>query len=360
MQLPPMPDGLTAAWLSEALQQQGRIGADIRISRLTQSQVGDGSGMMSELARLEIDWKRPAPGLPASLIAKFPSRNPTNRQVAMSYHLYERETRYFRELAPRVGADTPAIWLSLLDGDNFLILMEDLNDYRLGDQIAGSGLADTRVTVQALADLHGAFWGQVDDLDWVPGVANSYHAANMASLSASGWDNMCDIFKDFLDPAIAPLGARFGTALPQLQAAMQQPPVTLLHGDFRLENLFFATQPAQQPLAIIDWQGPLIGKGVVDLALMLGQNTQSSVRLAHERALVSHYAELLAAAGVTHYGADQAWSDYKIALLYNWVYVSVVAGALDVHNAHAFAWMSRMVARQSRASNDLALFDLLP
>ena len=64
--------------------------------------------------------------------------------------------------------------------------------------------------------------------------------------------------------------------------------------------------------------------------------------------------------GVAGYGAEAAWADYQLALLYNWVYVAVVAGALDVSNDRAFAWMSRMVARQSAATVELELFRLLP
>ena len=65
----------------------------------------------------------------------------------------------------------------------------------------------------------------------------------------------------------------------------------------------------------------------------------------------------LAAGGVSAYPFAQAWRDYRRAVLYNWVYVAVVAGTLDVSNERAFAWMSQMIARQSAASTDLGVFD---
>ena len=54
-----------------------------------------------------------------------------------------------------------------------------------------------------------------------------------------------------------------------------------------------------------------------------------------------------------------AFESYRLSVLYNWIYVTVVAGTLDVSNPTAFAWMAQMVARQSAASDDLGCFDLL-
>ena len=54
------------------------------------------------------------------------------------------------------------------------------------------------------------------------------------------------------------------------------------------------------------------------------------------------------------------WHDFRVAVLYNWGYVSAVAGTLDVHNEAAYAWMARMVARQTAISEDLDVYDLLP
>ena len=355
-----MPEGLTAAWLTAKLRQSGLLPAGLAIGEVAREQVGDGAGMMSELARLHLTYDGDAAQLPKSIVAKFPSRNPTNRAIAMSYNLYEREVRYFAELDPRTTAYSPNAFVSEIQGDNFLILMEDMADYRVGDQVRGASLAESEAMIDELAKLHAAFWGKVGDLAWVPRIANSHHAANMAKLAGGGWVNMIEVFADSIDPATAARGDAFMAALPQLQDAVDRAPVTLLHGDFRMENVFFGTAQRHRPVAIIDWQGPLLGKGMVDVALMLGQSTRSEVRQTHQRGLIARYAEQLRKLGVAGYGAEAAWADYQLALLYNWVYVAVVAGALDVSNDRAFAWMSRMVARQSATTVELDLFRLLP
>lgn len=356
--LPPFPEGLTPHWLTTRLRDQGLLSPTIELTSVKQSQVGDGAGMMSELARLTLTYSAPCE-LPATLIAKFPSRNPTNREVAMSYHLYEREVRYFAELDTRTTAFSPRTYLCAIDGDNFVILMEDMGAYRVGDQAAGADLADTKAMLEELVKLHAAFWNATGGIDWIPGIADSYHADNMVTLIDIGWPNMAQSFGEVLSRDIALRGEAFSSAVPELQARMHAAPRTLLHGDFRMENVFFGTQPQHRPIAIIDWQGPLQGNPMVDVALLLAQSTRMAIRREHERELVRQYADGLAKLGVD-YDAEAAWADYQQAILYNWVYVGVVAGTLDVSNAKAFRWMSRMVARQSAASLDLDVFRLLP
>ena len=357
MQLPEMPAGLTPDWLTETLRTRGIL-EHAKITAVQQTQVGDGTGMMSELCRLSLTFEGDPEGFPDSLIAKFPCQNQTNREVAMAFNLYEREVRYFAEINAQTPAYSPPAYFTAMEGSNFIILMRDMAAYRVGDQAAGASLEDTVGAVDELAKLHGSLWGRVDHLDWVPHIADSYHADNMFNMCATGWSNMCEIFSDYLDPSIPPRGTAFQNVLARLQTAMNQTPVTFLHGDFRMENLFFGTQPGHQAVAIIDWQGPLRGRGMVDVALMLGQSTRTEVRQEHEQMLTARYAAGLRDMGIQYTDA-QAWEEYRLALLYNWVYVSVVAGTLDVHNERAFAWMSQMVARQSQASMDLDVFSLM-
>ena len=96
-----------------------------------------------------------------------------------------------------------------------------------------------------------------------------------------------------------------------------------------------------------------------DLALFLGQSTQTSVRQAHERVLIARYVKGLQDLGVDGLDVETAFQSYRLSVLYNWVYVTVVAGTLDVSNPKAYAWMAQMVARQSAASDDLLAYELL-
>ncbi|MGI9328748.1 MAG: phosphotransferase [Pseudomonadales bacterium] len=362
--LPQMPGGITPEWLTAVLQDNGTLSPGVVISAIKREQVGEGVGMMSELSRLiptyvsaqgaEVD------SAPASFIAKYPSQIPANREVAMLMNLYEREVRYFAELDSLTSAQSPRAYLTDLEGDNFIILMEDMAEYRVGDQIVGATLVETELAIDELAKLHSAFWEKVSDIAWIPHVSNSYHATNLANLAVSGWDNMQRIFADVLPEHFLARKDDVLSSLPALQAHADRAPITLAHGDFRMENLLYGTQPEHHPVVIIDWQGPLLGRGMQDVALLMGQSTQTEVRRAHEKALLQRYLDGLEQFGVKGYGFDQAWDDYRHTHLHSWTYAIVVSGALDASNERAFAWMSQMLARQVATTDDLELLDLLP
>ena len=347
MKLPELPAGFTPEFLSELLGKQ--------VTAVRPETVGDGTGMMAEMSRLHLEYEG-EPG-PASIVAKYSSQNPINREVAVSFNLYEREARYYAELDDQTDICTPEIYFVDIDGDNLLILMRDLHDYEVGSQVVGATLTQTEIAVNQLAKLHGAFWDRVDDLDWVPGIADSYHADNMYNFSQVGWDVMAESFG--VADQVNPYKEAFTEALPDLQTEQHTNPRTFLHGDFRMENLLYGTRAEQEDVVVIDFQGPLLGNGFVDLALFLAQSTKTEVRRRHERELVASYLEGLKAEGVNLGDEDAAWLAYRRAILYNWVYAAVVAGTLDASNERAFAWMQEMVNRQLAASLDLDIFDLL-
>jgi aminoglycoside/choline kinase family phosphotransferase len=352
--LPNFPEGFTPEFLNRVLEFPATI------TGVTQSVVGEGTGMMAEIARLDLAYGESGSNAPSSVIAKFSSQNPTNREVALLYNLYERESRYFAELDPLTQARCPEVYFTALDGENLIILMEDMGDYEVGDQTIGATLEQTELAIDELAKLHAAFWEKVDALEWVPGIANSYHADNMRNLATSGWDPMVEIFGDFIPEHIRGHKDAFIRAIPALQDERMAAPITLSHGDFRMENLLYGVKPEHHPIVIIDWQGPLKSRGMFDVALFLGQSTKTEVRRQHEKDLIGRYTEGLKRNGVPDVTFDAIWDDYLHCMLYDWVYTAVVAGTLDATNEKAFAWMSQMIARQVAASDDLDLFALLP
>ena len=63
--------------------------------------------------------------------------------------------------------------------------------------------------------------------------------------------------------------------------------------------------------------------------------------------------------GIEGYEFDEAWEDYRHAVLYQWVYATVIAGTLDATNERGNAWMAQMVKRNTTAIDDLGCLDLL-
>ncbi len=358
--LPQLPRGFTPEFLTSILHDHGALPAGGRVAAIRTAPIGEGTGMMAELTRLTVTYEGDPGDAPPSFIAKYASQNETNRRIALSYNLYERETRFVSELGPETGVRIPRVYYSGCDEDRFLILMEDMTDYKVGSQVAGATLRQTKLAIGELAKLHSAFWNRVDELDWVPHIADSYHADNMKALAVEGFDAVMERFGQFVPDHLPGRRETFLEAITVLQRQMDTPPITLCHGDFRMENLLYGYRPGHHPVVTLDWQGPLRGRGMNDVALFLGQSSRTEVRRQHERSLLDQYVAGLESGGVTGLTREAVWRDYRESILYNWVYVSVVAGTLDTSNEKAYAWMSQMVARQSKASDDLKVFELLP
>ncbi|MEM8768137.1 MAG: phosphotransferase [Pseudomonadota bacterium] len=359
VRLPHLPDGFTPVLLTEVLKKAGALPDGVAVTSVAHSQVGEGTGMMSEVAGLTVGYSSSNHNLPSSFIAKFASQVETNRQVALSYQLYERETRYFAELDALTSVCTPATLHSACDGERMLILMEDMRDYAVGSQVAGASLEQAELALDELARLHAPFQDKVDNLDWVPSIAGSYHADNMLALTESGFDIMVEKFGDVVTPALRERKTQFLQTIPMLQEYMARAPVTLCHGDYRMENLLYGNAPGHHPVVVLDWQGPLKARGMNDVALFLTQSATTEVRRVHERDLLARYRTGLEENGAGAPAAAQLWEDYRWVTLYNWVYVTVIAGTLDVSNAAAYAWISASLTRHSAASEDLEIFELL-
>ena len=78
-----------------------------------------------------------------SMIAKFPTASPEVRAMMHPTRIYEREHRFYAELAPKSSLRTPAVYHVTCDtaevpeDERYMLLMEDLSSLTLGDQLAG-------------------------------------------------------------------------------------------------------------------------------------------------------------------------------------------------------------------------------
>jgi aminoglycoside/choline kinase family phosphotransferase len=356
--LPQTPEDLTPPWMTAALRA-GEL--DIELSSLSVRSFGEGAGMMSRLVRVELEYA--AGHGPDSVVVKMPTQNAANRQTAIKFHNYRREVLFYRDLAHQTAARMPIVYYADIIGDDqFVLVMEDLGDYRIGDQVIGATADEARLAMTAMAELHAPFWDRVDgpEFEFIPPHYRSYHADALHQGAIAVWDTMVVVAGDALPPEMAALKDRFLAALPRLQEWITASPGTIVQGDFRMDNLFFGDPPDQAPIAICDWQAPLRCKGVHDLAYFLSQSLHTDVRREHERELVALWHAGLVEAGVTGYSAEQAWEDYRRGVLVLWTYVTVIAGILDPSNERGKAWILEMIRRASATILDLEIIDLLP
>ena len=321
--------------------------------------MGEGVGMMSSMSVLRLDWEDPT-DLPTSLVLKLAAENETNRAVSQQFNLYLKEVNYYRDLAPRTTARSPRVYASEIDEEhNFFLLMEDVSAYRMGSQVDGATLEECELCIDFLVNLHASFWNQLGDVGWLPNMSGSDNATNMALGCEAGWPQLQEIFGKFVPDSIETQRENYLAAIPNLQAQLDQEPKTLIHGDFRMDNMLFGQAPEHDPLLVVDFQGPLKGNGIMDVAYLLSHSAKTEVRREHERKLLERYANGLIDTGIKDYSFDKAWNDYRIGVLYSWTVAVVIAGTMDPANERGYAWMSRMVERNGIAINDLNCLELL-
>ena len=92
--------------------------------------------------------------------------------------------------------------------------------------------------------------------------------------------------------------------------ARRPPDKTLVHGDYRLDNLLFRdADDGGCVVTAVDWQTLSVACAGQDLAYLLGNSCDPEQRRAHEPRMQAAYREALAALGVERSAAD-VHSDY--------------------------------------------------
>ncbi len=258
----------------------------------------------NEVWRLHLRYDGAAPGAPASLIAKHPAAGRPDR----SSEDFANEIRFYRELAARAPARLPRFYDT---GDaDLLLLLEDVQGLQAFRWNASETHA--RIALESLARVHAAFWDAVDDLDWVPQMADPARRAVFADDYDRGWSERRDYFATIgLGAFLATGDALVGRVADTLVALAE--PATLLHGDPHGENLPLVSGDAGEDVVLLDWPSLRRGRACFDVAVFVAMSVPVPVRRRRERDWVALHAEALAAAGVRD-GGDP-WQAYRLGIL---------------------------------------------
>jgi len=359
--IPRSVDDITPAWLTRALGPS--LAGTVEVTEVRSERIGLGVGIMGELWRLSVRYAGARPDLPATLVAKLASSFPENRAHGVNLGLYDAETRFYRDMAVATAARTPRCLAVAKEPDapDFVVILEDLSGLRMVDQHTGVSAEEAAQAVEALADIHGSWWGRVatDDHAWIPSLVHP-----RIEMMAGYWPAMWPVFLE-----------RFGSSLPEgavevgefvrdnywmLMQRLADGPWTLLHMDFRCENLLYDDGCPELPVVVLDWQTLGRGTAVYDLAYLLGGSCTVEDRRALEEPLVRRYHAALGGHGVTGYSFDELWDDYRLAHLVAGTATSVLTGAsTDLGNERGVQLVETMTARHFAAAVDLAGIELV-
>ena len=113
----------------------------------------EGTDVMSWVMRILLDSQA---GKPSSIIAKFPSKAAANREGAKLYDMYSKEVDFYNKYVGDISVRVPKCYFAKYDEalNEFVVLLEDLTDWEVGDQTKGCSLEQAKSVVSTLALFH--------------------------------------------------------------------------------------------------------------------------------------------------------------------------------------------------------------
>lgn len=347
MAIPASIDEVTAAWLGEVTGRE--------VEAVGIEQIGEGIGVSSALYRCWLDCG----GIPESVVVKLPALDEAAVFTSTVLSMYKREVAFFREMAALSPIRVPACHHAEVDDESrFVLVMEDLGEHRIVDQIEGMGLTDAQAAVDGLAAWHATFWGKADALAEAGitlSLADPIYPAVVPMVFDEGWDKVVASGIE-IPAAIHAVRPGFNAAIPGLLADLAQAPTTMIHGDYRADNLVFGEDGA---VAAFDFQLIGTGSGSYDLAYFTTQSLEPGLASAEERNLFDRWVAGLRAGGVPEADLGRLWEDYRKAALFCLVYPIVASRGMDLDDPRQRSLVTCMMGRFTRAVEELELIELL-
>eukprot|EP00731_Ephydatia_muelleri_P017128 Em0010g226a len=236
-----------------------------------------------------------------SVIAKCPSLDQKNFQMARALHFYDKEVSFYRFLAPELPIRTPKCYFAQINtDDNFLLLLEDLSPSADIDQFTGISLEVAQNGLKELANLHGPTFMKSELLQssWLHLQSQEEKRQSSAMLSAV-FDTFLNGIGKQMNEATLKIVSGVKERL-QVQLAYSPPKQCIIHRDFRTDNLLIDARNGEVPLATVDWQCIDVGSPMVDVAYFLVNSLNEEDCAKYENDLIDYYLERLRDYGVEY------------------------------------------------------------
>ena len=338
------PAMVDARWFTDVLRHAGVLGEAV-VSRVEQTRIG--TGQAGQNVAFSLTYDSPAPDAPSTVVGKFPSPEPQSVRAAMMFRLYEREVRFYQEIAETVDIRVPACYLADIDLETgaFVLLLEDLRPAVQGNQLVGCSLDEAMLAMEELARLHAPRWDDptLASIEWL-GQPDDDQALAMIDGAYRGlWPAFAAQYGPSLTADALALGEAFGASMSEWRSSFAGP-CCVIHGDYRLDNMMFGTEEGGYPLATVDWQTVGHGRGIGDVAYFIGNGLPVPDRRKHEMDLLKRYHDELSRRGVGGYEWTRCLVDYKSATL-SGVLMTVIASQVVHSDDRGDAMFAAMAER---------------
>jgi hypothetical protein len=345
--LPRSLEDVTPAWLTARLRENGAL-TEASITGLDFEHIGAEVGFLDGLARLRLTYDRVECDAPPAVVVKLPASDPRYRRIGDFYHAYEREIRFYREVAPRAPLRLPRCFYAGLqrDSDWYLLVLEDMSGYSPGDQVRGLSAAQACAAVQAMGAFHASWWNTsaLAELEWMP--RRNLHASHYRA----AWPKFREVVGPRLAPEALARGEELNACIDDWLDRIDAMPATIVHADFRADNLLFDDRTPSPSVVVLDWQLAIRSAGMLDVARLLCGSVPVEDRraCAHDALRVWH--DALLSGGVRGYSFDQAIADYRLCALVSLYYPVTIHDAEEAAGARGSALAHAQIERFFAAS----------
>ena len=341
---------LTASWLQSSLRagpdDEPGSGLDVEISQVTLEPLGRDVGLLGDLARVRIGYHRGVG--PSTVIVKLPTADPGGHRVGAMLRAWAREVAFYRHVAPTSpGARVPRCYYAGADdeAERWVVVLEDCPAESV-DVSRGASQQQAELAVDALAVFHGAWWNSSHRFDWMPG----FDVGGVGGLQEPWLDAIPAFLERFgavVPPPTDEWLQQFAPTLRSWSDRAAREPLTIVHADYRVDNLIFY----DGAVTMIDWQTALRGPGAMDLTSFIATGLSIEDRRHWEAELIERYLVGLRAAG---HSVDPDWfaRSYDENLLWWMGQFAHNLARLEADDPHVRQTLDTMIERTYTAALD--------
>jgi aminoglycoside/choline kinase family phosphotransferase len=240
--------------------------------------------------------------------------------------------------------------------DDFVLVLEDIVDGKQGDQISGATVEQARAAIDELIRLHTPLWNsqQLDSLGWMPRhtIESSQGTRDLLRSVFSGFAIR---FSSLVSAEVLELGTQLVANIDGYDRAFPNNE-TIVHRDFRLDNLLFTDTTTGTQVKVVDWQTASISAGATDLAYFVGASFGPEQRRKVEDELVHRYHDGLVQSGVT-VSWMEVWDQYRLFATSGYI-MAIVASMLVKQTERGDLMFAAMANRHGQQMIDLETLSL--
>ncbi|MEM7017674.1 MAG: phosphotransferase [Pseudomonadota bacterium] len=293
--------------------------------------LGEGAGLMSSIARGHLTF---ASGKEETVIVKCVART-DNRELSKGLNFYQNELNFYMHLVEEAPMPAPKCLYAAIEPStqDFLLVLEDIAGETVGDQLVACTEAQLQAAFRRAGELHGTFWGRTGEFDWLnyqvdmkttlfrrdailkPGIESTINQFG-EYFTGHRAETLHKITEQYIDLFLSGLGGE----------------PTIIHGDYRTDNVFLVEKDGEADIIAFDWQNATGANGTHDIAYFCSQSADADLHGDAQMRALRLYHETLIDYGVKNFSFDECLERYRYNLLI-WIITPIaICGTLDQGN----------------------------